>query len=93
MVRVSGVPYEVNLPTDPVRKEFEQWWFEMEGFSMRCERPKTHTDAAWIAWQYRQQQIDELKSKVKVLAEECNWLNSIDKRSTEVIQNGKKGLD
>ena len=78
MARVSGVPYEVDLPP-PEEMTFDRWWYEMEGFAMRCERPKTHTEAAQMAWQYQQSRIDALQSELKQTQDQLEWLISIGK--------------
>jgi hypothetical protein len=78
VVRVSGVPYEVDLPP-PKEITFDSWWYEMEGFGMRCERPQTHTEAAQMAWQYQQTRIDALQSELKQTRDQLEWLISIGK--------------
>ena len=42
--------------SDTMRAEFEAWFYEVENFSMRCERFAGPADAAWNAWQAAQSQ-------------------------------------
>jgi len=36
------------------RKAFEAWWHESEGYGLRCERAGSIDEAAWMAWQARE---------------------------------------
>jgi len=43
------------------RKTFDAWWTGAYGpVSIRAEWPQTHTDAAWMAWQARGEEIARL---------------------------------
>lgn len=65
-------------------RDFFQWWLEQEGFGLRCERVTGITEAALMAWEARQEEIDMLKSRIKVLEEECHWLNSVGPDSKSI---------
>lgn len=66
-------------------EEFFKWWFGRYGdYGLRCEWPQSLEDAAQFAWKaqaeiIRQQadMIEALGEKVKLLTEECHWLNSV----------------
>jgi hypothetical protein len=66
-------------------EEFYKWWFGKYGqFGLRCEWPQSIEDAAQFAWKAQQEIIEgqkdaikALERHVKLLKEECAWLNSI----------------
>lgn len=66
-------------------QDFFKWWFgHYDKLVLRCEYPKTLEEAAQLAWQSQAEVIEiqkktikDLEARVKLLTEECHWLNSV----------------
>ena len=81
-----------DKPNDPTQ-DFFKWWFGKYGdYGLRCEWPQSIEDAACFAWkaqaeiiEAQTQMIKDLHGRIKILTEECCWLNSVgpDKKETK----------
>jgi cell division protein FtsB len=77
MVRVSGVPYEVELPCDSDIIAT----LEHENNCLRARNERLEEEFKDL-----HQENDFLRSKIKLLEQECHWLES----KTREIRNASK---
>lgn len=51
---------------DSERARFEAWWLGDDGpYSVRAEHPSSETEAAWMAWQAKGDEIKRLRAALE----------------------------
>jgi hypothetical protein len=73
------------------RSRFDEWWLGDDGpYSIRAERPSSETEAAWMAWRARADEIANLKGEVARLRADNEQL---EKWNGEIAFNARLFAD